>query len=86
MIKEFGTGRVETLVAMKCRRKNRDRLSSGKGVRRRACCIEKYFRFVLADFHKDLYMATIVKMTVKLIYYWVHCLVIKLTEDKCKNA
>lgn len=82
MIKKLGTARVETLVARKYRTENRDRLSIGRGLTSRACYIKKYLCFLLADFHKNLGIGTIARMTVKLIYYWVHCLIIRLTKDK----
>ncbi len=81
MIQKFGTARVETLVARKYRTENDDRLSSGKGLTSRACYIEKYYRFVLADFYKYLSIITIVKITVKVIYYWLHCLSVIFKTD-----
>ena len=81
MIREFGTARVETLVARKYRSENDDRLSFGKGLTSRVSYIEKYYRFVLVDFYKYLSIITIVRITVKIIYYWLHCLIVTFKKD-----
>ena len=54
MINEFGAARVETLITREYRRDNDDRLSSGKGIIDRACCLAKYYALILSNYYNKL--------------------------------
>ncbi|MBL7204400.1 MAG: glycosyltransferase family 2 protein [Desulfobacteraceae bacterium] len=74
IIQRFGPARVETLVARRYRTDNEDRLSSGEGLFKRACYISKYYRLILKNYFWQLYFITTIKTTLKLIYFWIHCI------------
>lgn len=82
IIRDFGPARVETLAVRKYRTDCDDRLSSRKGLKSRACQIAKYHSLVLRDFHRDLYVATMLKTSAKIIYYMLHCVLTKFKYDK----
>jgi len=78
MINEFGAARVETLIARKYRRDNDDRLSSGKGLISRSCCLAKYHALILSNYYNKLYITTIIKTSLKAIFYLFMCIIFKV--------
>lgn len=81
IIQKTGPARVETLVARRYRTQNDDRLSSKKGLIRRACHIEKYYRYILTDFYKYLSITMMAKIALKVIYYWLRCLIVRFRKE-----
>ncbi|MCP4110375.1 MAG: glycosyltransferase family 2 protein [Desulfobacteraceae bacterium] len=82
IIRRFGPARVEALVAREYRTDNNDRLCSGKGIIRRACYLAKYNNILLTEFKRELYVTTIFKTIMKLIYYQWHCFLNNLKDSE----
>lgn len=78
MINEFGAARVETLITREYRSDNDDRLSSGKGIINRACCLAKYYTLILSNYYNKLYITTIIKTSLKAICYLFICIIFKV--------
>lgn len=81
IIQKTGPARVETLVARRYRTQNDDRLSSKRLVIRRSCYIEKYYRYLLTDFYKYLSITMMAKSALKVMYYSLTCLIVRLSKE-----
>jgi len=77
IIQEFGCARVEPLITRRYRTDNKDRLSSGEGVAKRACHISEYYRLILKNYLWQLSFTTTIKTTLKLIYFSIRCVLKK---------
>ncbi len=77
MIQKFGPAQVEQIIVRKYNTTANDRLSSGRGYIDRACFIGKYHRIILADFFNDINTITRIKTVIKIVCYWLACLVFK---------
>jgi len=73
MIRDLGSIRIDPLIARRYRTGNNDRLSSSKGIIRRACHLATFNRLLMTQFFEKLFISTLLTTVLKMICYWSIC-------------